>query len=280
MHLERTAQRLTLVIDSPDEMGRLHLAIHEGYGVTAPDEYAARTGLSEASVKEFADAVWQGAKGVPVDALLSLRTERPGADAAGISQRGVTAEMHVVRDTSRMTIATESQSQMHHLALAIGEGARAVSRPEFYIRTGLSAPQVDELARAIRVAADAESGQCDVTLAPGVEEVENPPRTRSRIPYLVAKYFADDVSDRTPIDRLRRFRAEESPRAVAELASQVAEILRADLSEGELGARWRATPRAWDPASAGWTYRAWFEAILAAVAPVDGGGSTGGPPQS
>jgi hypothetical protein len=66
------------------------------------------------------------------------------------------------------------------LAVAIWAGGETVSRAEYYIRYGLSQPEVHALADAVAEAVARGDGSRSVSLTPGIEEVENPRHPRPR----------------------------------------------------------------------------------------------------
>jgi len=61
---------------------------------------------------------------------------------------------------------------------AIETGYIGVSRAEYYIRTGLSKPAIEEMVHAVSAAADEDVASLSVAVEAGVELVENPPRPR------------------------------------------------------------------------------------------------------
>ena len=67
-----------------------------------------------------------------------------------------------------------TREEAARLGFAMRAGYEAISRPEYYIRTGLSQPLVREIARALIEA----KAVARIELAPGNEEVENPRRPR------------------------------------------------------------------------------------------------------
>jgi hypothetical protein len=66
------------------------------------------------------------------------------------------------------------------LRVAIIAGYEAVSRAEYFIRTGLSEPAVRRVADALSEIARDGFGARVIPLEPGVEEIENPRRPRPR----------------------------------------------------------------------------------------------------
>jgi hypothetical protein len=71
-----------------------------------------------------------------------------------------------------------TSDEAERLAAAIRADHETVSRADYYIRYGLSRPEVRVLADAIAGAATRREGSRSVPLCPGVEEVENPRRPR------------------------------------------------------------------------------------------------------
>ncbi len=86
--------------------------------------------------------------------------------------------MHLERDSDGLTIRLTSPDEMRRLHVALLEACATVSRAEFFIRTGLSAPEVEALADVVLRAAKGERLDSDVSLNAGVETVENPRRPR------------------------------------------------------------------------------------------------------
>jgi hypothetical protein len=81
-----------------------------------------------------------------------------------------------VADTSVTVVLTHDEAL--NLGVALTEGFAGVSRPEYFIRTGLSRPEVQRFARALTDARKGPPGSRTLALADGVEEVENPRRPR------------------------------------------------------------------------------------------------------
>jgi hypothetical protein len=73
-----------------------------------------------------------------------------------------------------------TQGEAERFALAIMAGIETLSRAEYYIRTGLSQPDVRALADTIYEAATGGAGSFSAPLPEGVEAVENPRRPRPR----------------------------------------------------------------------------------------------------
>jgi hypothetical protein len=61
---------------------------------------------------------------------------------------------------------------------AIETGFIGVSRAEYYIRTGLSKPAMEEMVHAVSAAVDEDTASLSVGVEPGVELLDNPPRPR------------------------------------------------------------------------------------------------------
>ena len=73
-----------------------------------------------------------------------------------------------------------TSDEAERLAVAIRADHETVSRAEYYIRYGLSRPEVCVLADAVAEAAARGNLGQSVPLTPGFEEVENPRRPRPR----------------------------------------------------------------------------------------------------
>jgi hypothetical protein len=72
-----------------------------------------------------------------------------------------------------------SSDEAKRLAVALWADHETVSRREYYIRYGLSRPEVRALADAIHDAATSGAVSHSAPLPAGVEEVENPCRPRA-----------------------------------------------------------------------------------------------------
>lgn len=81
--------------------------------------------------------------------------------------------MRVFQTPDKVTVEM-SRVEAVRLGVALRAGYEGLSRPEFYIRTGLSRPRVSELARALIEGRSVS----DEHLVEGVEEDENPRRPR------------------------------------------------------------------------------------------------------
>jgi hypothetical protein len=81
---------------------------------------------------------------------------------------------------SRSVVLRLTYDESASLGVALLEGCISVSRAEYYIRTGLSAPDVDRIATVLKSPGDSGVGKQIVPLEIGVEEVENPRRPRPR----------------------------------------------------------------------------------------------------
>ena len=66
------------------------------------------------------------------------------------------------------------------LGIAIAAGYEAISRAEYFIRTGLSEPVMRQIAEALTKVDEGYLGSERILLAAGVEEIENPRRPRPR----------------------------------------------------------------------------------------------------
>jgi len=71
-----------------------------------------------------------------------------------------------------------TREEAQRLSFAISAGYETVSRAEYYIRHGLSQPQVRQLVDAIKTTFRRGHAEISVPLEPGVEEIENPSRPR------------------------------------------------------------------------------------------------------
>jgi hypothetical protein len=71
-----------------------------------------------------------------------------------------------------------TRDEATRLSLAISAGYETTSRTEYYIRYGLSLPEVRNLADTIEHVATTGEGGRSVPLASGVEQAENPRRPR------------------------------------------------------------------------------------------------------
>lgn len=72
-----------------------------------------------------------------------------------------------------------SREEAERLGVAIAAGWDTASRPEYFIRTGLSQPVVRRIADAL-TSESPSSTSIALPLGPGIEEVENPRRRRGR----------------------------------------------------------------------------------------------------
>lgn len=81
-----------------------------------------------------------------------------------------------VTDTSVSIQLTHDEAL--RLGVALIAGYEAVTRAEYFIRTGLSEAEVRRLARALTDAHARPSGSQSFALTAGLEEVENPRRPR------------------------------------------------------------------------------------------------------
>lgn len=79
-----------------------------------------------------------------------------------------------IRSNDESVTLKMTREEAARLGFAMRAGYETISRPEYYIRTGLSQPLIREIAGAL---IEAESAVV-IDLAPGVEEVENPRRPR------------------------------------------------------------------------------------------------------
>jgi len=80
-----------------------------------------------------------------------------------------------VSDTSVTVLLTHAEALSLGVAL---EAGCDVTRAEYFIRTGLSKPDVRRVARALKGAHEPPFGSQTLALPDGVEEVENPRRPR------------------------------------------------------------------------------------------------------
>lgn len=79
-----------------------------------------------------------------------------------------------IRPSAESVTVVMTREEAARLGFAMRVGYEAISRPEYYIRTGLSQPLVRDIAGALIGAEEAVV----IELAPGIEEVENPRRSR------------------------------------------------------------------------------------------------------
>jgi hypothetical protein len=64
------------------------------------------------------------------------------------------------------------------LGVAIAAGYETVSRAEYYIRTGLSEPELRQIAQVLTGQLEPSTQHISLPLEAGVEEIENPRRPR------------------------------------------------------------------------------------------------------
>lgn len=83
-----------------------------------------------------------------------------------------------VRVSEEIVAFAMTRDEAHRLCFAVQEGYMGLSRAEYFIRTGLSKPQVEGLVQALSALADRQSGDISIVLEPGIEEIENPRRPR------------------------------------------------------------------------------------------------------
>jgi hypothetical protein len=81
-----------------------------------------------------------------------------------------------VTDTSVAVFLTHDEAL--RLGVALTAGCETVTRAEYFIRTGLSEAEVRRVAGALMDAHSGPTGPQTLSLAAGVEEVENPRRPR------------------------------------------------------------------------------------------------------
>jgi hypothetical protein len=65
-----------------------------------------------------------------------------------------------------------TREEAQRLSFAISAGYETVSRAEYYIRHGLSQPQVRQLVDAINTTVSLRHAEISVPLEPGIEEIE------------------------------------------------------------------------------------------------------------
>lgn len=116
------------------------------------------------------DALWAVSHGGP--------TAPPSLDPAdretGELARVPGAWVRVAAGTGVATITLPVPGVARWFAAALGAGPAALSRREFFLRTGLSAPQVADVAAELEGAADGRPFPADLPLELGVEAAENP----------------------------------------------------------------------------------------------------------
>lgn len=71
-----------------------------------------------------------------------------------------------------------TRAEAKRLAWALQAGVETTSRAEYFIRHGLSQPEVRHLVGALEDLSERDSGEASLSLDMGVEEVENPRRPR------------------------------------------------------------------------------------------------------
>jgi hypothetical protein len=71
-----------------------------------------------------------------------------------------------------------SHPEAERLAFAIAAGYETVSRAEYYIRNGLSQPELQRIVDVLRTLIEQGGGEISTPITPGVETVENPRRPR------------------------------------------------------------------------------------------------------
>ncbi|PJI90923.1 hypothetical protein [Luteimicrobium subarcticum] len=86
--------------------------------------------------------------------------------------------MRLTTTDDGLVLSVSSSDEMRRLYAALEAGYGNVSRAEFFIRTGLSAPEVEALADAVWRASQGENVDRALRLEAGVESVENPRRPR------------------------------------------------------------------------------------------------------
>lgn len=84
--------------------------------------------------------------------------------------------MELEADRTQLALRMSSE-EAAHLGVALAAGYESVSRAEYFIRTGLSEPQVRALSLALLEGLDSV-GVRQLPIDAGVEEVENPRRPR------------------------------------------------------------------------------------------------------
>lgn len=83
-----------------------------------------------------------------------------------------------VRVEEEIVAFAMTRDEAQRLCFAVQEGYMGMSRAEYFIRTGLSQPQVEKLVHTLSAVADLQSGVMAIALEPGIEEIENPRRPR------------------------------------------------------------------------------------------------------
>ena len=84
-------------------------------------------------------------------------------------------ELEVTGDAVTMRL---TQTEATRLGVAITAGYEAVSRAEYFIRTGLSEPAMRRVAEALMNTSGEPSPIKTIPVDAGVEEIENPRRPR------------------------------------------------------------------------------------------------------
>jgi hypothetical protein len=85
--------------------------------------------------------------------------------------------MDIVADEDGVHVRL-SRDEAFRLFLALRAGWETVSTAEYYIRHGLSQPNIEAVAGHLRSLAEARTGRVSIPLEVGVEAVENPRRPR------------------------------------------------------------------------------------------------------
>jgi len=71
-----------------------------------------------------------------------------------------------------------TRAEAQRLCASIAAGYEGVSRAEYFIRTGLSEPAMRRIVEELGEAMEYPQGNVSISLDAGVEEIENPRRSR------------------------------------------------------------------------------------------------------
>jgi len=73
-----------------------------------------------------------------------------------------------------------TRGEAKRLGIAVFAGTEAVSRAEYYIRSGLAKPNIEEVSRVLIKADEGSPRRLSVAIESGVETIENPRYPRPR----------------------------------------------------------------------------------------------------
>lgn len=75
-------------------------------------------------------------------------------------------------------VISVSPAELRRISGVLAESLSSMSRPEFFIRTGCSKPNVEALVRLLEDLAEGEVQESELDVTAGVEADENPRRPR------------------------------------------------------------------------------------------------------